>query len=303
VKLEETLKMNIKGNYIRVIIIPLILLTILNTSVFSQGTDSRRTTARKDKFYIGILLNPLKTNIVNEKVSVGYPLKYEKGNSLNLAVDFGYFFSKIVGMSLGIGYGSYSSELSMDYYTSKYQTTDSENENFEMRITGTSIVENQKISFLSIPANLILRLPASRNFGFFLKGGISFDIPIDKTYKGSGTFSYDGYYSVYPVLLQDLPAYGFPSNLNTISSGNLQIKSLNSDLSLSGGIYFFINETVQFDIGVHFIKSLSNISTYEPDSNFRLTSKANELNSFMAGSTNTGLQALGMSLGLKFYFR
>jgi hypothetical protein len=295
--------MNIKGYYIRLIILPSILLAVLSTAVYSQGTDSRTTSGKKDKLYVGIFLNALKTNIANEKFSTLSPLSYKKGNSLNFGLDFGYFFSKMAGIDIGLGYGSYSTELSLDSCSIKYQTTDSENESYEMRIRGTSIVENQKISFLSIPVCIILRLPASEKLGFFLKGGISFDIPMAKTYKGAGTFTYDGYYPAYPVLLQDLPAYGFPGNLSTISSGSLQIKSLNTGLLASGGVYFFLNETIQLVLGIQFNKSLANISAYKPDSNFRLTSKANELNSFMAGSSNAGVQAFGVSLGFKYYLR
>jgi len=60
---------------------------------------------------------------------------------------------------------------------------------------------------------------------------------------------------------------------------------------VSGGASYSINESIQLNIGVHLSKSLANISAYQKDSNFRLTSKQAELNSFMAGSSNAGVQA------------
>ena len=132
---------------------------------------------------------------------------------------------------------------------------------------------------------------------------MSFDIPVVKTYEGTGTFTYEGYYSEYPILFQDLPEHGFPSNLNTSSSGSLQIKSLNTAFLASGGAYYFLTKTIQLVIGVHFNKSLTNISAYKPDLDFRLTSTANKLNSFMAGSSSAGIQALGWSLGFRYYLR
>jgi len=74
-------------------------------------------------------------------------LSYKKGNSINFGLDFGYFFSRVAGISVGAGYGSYSTELSLDSCSIKFQTTDSENESYEMRITGKSISENQKFLF------------------------------------------------------------------------------------------------------------------------------------------------------------
>jgi hypothetical protein len=104
-------------------------------------------------------------------------------------------------------------------------------------------------------------------------------------------------------LLQDLPAYGFPSNLNTSASGTLQIKSFNTALVASGGAFFSVNKVIQLVLGAYFNKSLANISAYKPDSNFRLTSAANELNSIMAGSSSAGIQAFGLSFGVRFFLK
>ncbi|MCX6327498.1 MAG: outer membrane beta-barrel protein [Bacteroidia bacterium] len=290
------------ASYTRFILLFLILLTVLKTVAISQGTDSRRSSV-KDKLYFGAFMNALNTNIANEEFSASSTLSYKKGNSINFGFDFGYFFSKVAGINVGVSYGSYSTELSLDSCSIKFQTTDSEDESYEMRILGKSIIENQKISFLSIPVSVIFRIPAGEKLGFFLKGGISFDIPIAKTYQGAGIFTYDGYYPAYPVLLQNLPVYGFPSDLNTSSSGNLQINSFNTVYIVSGGASYSINKSIQLNLGVYISKSLANISAYTKDSNFRLTSKASELNSIMAGSSNAGVQAFGLSLGIKYYLR
>jgi hypothetical protein len=295
--------MKIKGRYYRVFLLYSIVLLLLNGAVYSQGTDSRKTFVNKGKLGVGILLNPLMTNISNEENSASSSISTEKRNSLNFGIDFAYFFSGISGISLGAEYNSYSTRLKLDTYTVKYPSIDSENEVYEMQINGTSIIENQKLSFLNIPINIIFRIPVGEKFGFFLKGGISLDIPIAKTFNGEGTFTYDGYYSSYPILLQDLPDYGFPSNLTTSTSGSLEIKSVNTLYCASCGAYCYLNKALQLVIGVQFNKSMENISAYTPDPDFRLTSVANELNSFMAGSSNVRLQAFGLSIGFRYFFR
>ena len=151
--------MKIKIFYIRFVILPLILLTALNTAVNSQGTDSRKTYVGKDKLYLGITFSPQKTYISNEKFFASNALNYKKGTSFNFALDGGYFFSKIAGISIGAGFGTYSTKLSMDSCSINFQTVDSENETYEMRIKGESISEDQKLSFLSIPVCLTLRFP------------------------------------------------------------------------------------------------------------------------------------------------
>ena len=172
-----------------------------------------------------------------------------------------------------------------------------------MRIKGESITEKQKLSFLNIPVCLVLKIPAGTKLGFYAKAGLSFNIPIVKSYDDHGTFTYDGYYAAYPVLLQDLPAYGFPKNLSTSTSGNLEIKSFNLSLVASGGATFIVNESIQLTLGMYFNRSLGNISTYVTNSNYRLTSKPNELNSIMGGTSGAGFQGLGLSLSLRYYIR
>lgn len=294
--------MNITYKNNRFGILLAVFLAFLTTVANSQGTDSRMSSGIKDKLFIGLELNPLITNISNEKYVSSIPLSYKKGNSLNFAIEFGYFISKTVGISSGIGYSSFSTELSIDSCSLKYQTTDNEEEDFEMRINGKSIVENQKISFLSIPLCINLRFQAGEKIGFYIKGGVSFDIPVTKTFNGDGIFTYKGYYPAYPVLLENYSPY-FPTNVSTSSTGSLLIKSLNTAILASGSAFYNLNSNLQLLIGIHFNKSLTNISAYTPDPDFRISSTPNELNSFMAGSTSAGFQAVGLSVGLKYFIK
>lgn len=288
--------------YSRIAALTIVLLTVVNSAIISQGTDSRSKYVKEGKIYAGIVITPQITKISNNDFFASSTLNQKGGTSLGFALEGGYFFSKIAGISIGAGMGSYSTELSMDSCSIKFQATDSDLEVYEMRIKGKLIKEEQKLSFLNIPVCVVMKIPAGDKLGFYVKAGLSFNIPIVKTYKGSGIFSYSGYYSAYPVLLQNIPAY-FPSDVETSSSGNIEVKSFSQTLVASGGVTFKLNELIELALGLYFNKSLGNISTYKPDSNFRLTSKANELNSFMAGSSKAGVQAFGLSLGLKYYLR
>ena len=279
---------------------------MMNPVVNSQGTESRRKIGELKSLYINILLNPSQTaisNEKNEKFSTYSSLNSVKGSSLNFVLDAGYFFSKMIGISSGVTYGSYSTKLSMDSCSIKYSTTDEDLENYEMRIKGKSINEDQKISFLRIPICLDLRIPAGNRLGFFLKGGVGFEIPIAKTFNESGTFSYSGYYPAYNVTVENISNYGFPSNLKTDTSSNLQIKALNLSMIASGGMFLSLTSNVQLVLGAYYNKSMANISAYKEDPNFRLTSKANVLNSIMAGSKSAGVQAFGLSFGIRYFLK
>jgi hypothetical protein len=288
--------------YIRSIALATIILCVINNIANSQGTESRKKYTKGNKVYAGFVITPQSAGISNNDFPVSGALNQESGTSLGLALEGGYFFSEIAGISIGAGMGSYSSNLSLDSCSYKFPATDIENEAYEMRIKGKTITEDQKISFLSIPVCLAIRIPAGEKLGFFAKAGLSFNIPITKTYKGSGTFTYDGYYAAYPVLLKDIPIY-FPSNNQTSTSGTLEVKSVSQSVIVSGGVTYALNESLQLSLGVLFNKSIGNISDSNSVSDYRLTSKPEEMNSIMAGSSNAGVQAVGLSLGVRYYLR
>jgi hypothetical protein len=275
----------------------------MNSRVHAQGTESRRITVTHDRFYLGFNVSPVQTSIFNENFKSTTALLSKSGNSINPSLEIGYFFSRIAGISIGAEYSSYSAKLVVDSTSIIFQDVDSEDENFEMRIQGKSLTENQKISVITIPVCLNLRFKAGAKMGFYLKAGVSLSIPVEKSYNGSGIFSYSGYYSEYPVLLQDLPEYGFPINQNTKSSGELQLQSFHTDVTASGGITLSLNNKITMLLGANFSKSLGNISAYKPDPEFRLTSKADDLNSIMAGSSGAGLQSVGLNIGFRYYLK
>lgn len=269
----------------------------------SQATDSRRLNSKQKRLYIGAYLNPLKTSILNSELVNISDLSTNSKLTINGLLDFGYFFTPITGISVGLGYSNYSSQLSLDNYETHFQSTDSENESFEMRINGNSISEEQNISFFNIPICLSLRLQMSEKLGLFLNGGMEFKIPVVNNYTGSGNFTYDGYYPAYPVLLQNLPEYGFPSNLKTDVSGDLKVKSVILSIIASGGVSIAISSNVQLILFATVNKSISNITEYDTDLDFKLTSKASELKSLMEGSTETNVQALGLGIGIHYFFK
>ncbi|HLN22338.1 MAG TPA: outer membrane beta-barrel protein [Bacteroidales bacterium] len=279
----------------------IILMLVLSVSAYSQGTDSRMVSSGGNKF-IGLSIDPVTTTINNEGFSPA-GLKVKGAMSVNITAEAGKFFSDFIGVSIGIGYGSYSTKLNLDSASYRFTATDSDNEQFEMRIKGKTITEDQKLSLVSIPVTMIIRYPLNDKISFYLKPGLSFSIPLAKTYNGTGIFTYDGYYAEYPVLLHDLPQFNFPNNYNNKVTDDLVVKSFNMALVASAGITFSVNDNISILAAGTFSKGLGSISGYEADSNFRLSEKADDMKSIMAGCTNAGLQAFGASIGIRYYLR
>jgi len=64
-----------------------------------------------------------------------------------------------------------------------------------------------------------------------------------------------------------------------------------------------LNESLQLTLGVLFNKSIGNISAFNSGSDYKLSSEPEEMKSIMAGSSNAGVQAYGLSMGIIYYLR
>ena len=292
--------MKLRNRSIAHLILAAFLLTGTQYECYSQEADS---TVVKPGLFVGLSFGPSQTSISNEGTLSVANLVSGSQNSFGGSLEIGYFFSESIGISSGLGFTSYKSQLTLGTYQNNFNTVDSENEAYERRVSGTGIKEVQNVGFLSLPVCLDIRLPLGKKMGFYLQPGINLAIPITKKYTSSGTFTYKGYYPAYNVLLENLPAYGFPSNVNSITNGTLEIKSININALISAGFDFSIQKNIQIGVGVSYSKSLSSISDYASPDKFQLSSDANQINSLMGGSSKATVQSLGVNVRLRYFLK
>jgi len=267
---------------------------------YSQETDS---TIVKPGLFVGLSAGPSQSSISNEGMLTVANLLSSSQNSFGGSLEVGYFFTKSFGVSSGIGFSSYKSQLTLGIYQNSFSTTDSENETYERQVSGSGIEEVQKIGFISLPVCLDLRLPLSKKMGFFLQTGINLSMPITKKYTSNGTFTYKGYYPAYNVLLENLPAYGFPSNYKSTVDGELEIKPINVNVIAATGFDYFLQKNIQIAVMATYSQSLSNISAYSSPDKFQLSSAINQINSLMGGSSKATVQSLGLNIRLRYFLK
>jgi hypothetical protein len=276
-----------------------ILFLLFQTNLQSQSLNNKIPV--QYHWFIGVSGGPALTCISNNGTSVISEVVSTKKSSYYLSIDAGYFFSKYFGLSTGIGFSPYITKLSLDSYSNSLDTIDSENENYERRISGKNINETQKIYFLEIPVKLSFKYPFGKAIGFYLQSGINLAIPVSKIYSSSGTFTYTGYYPAYNVILKDIPYEGFKSNVKNDVRGELKVKTFNPELVASGGFYFCTEKKYQVSVGFFYKKMYSDISAYSPVEFFQLSTHENQLRSFMEGSEKTTASSMGIIISLRYY--
>lgn len=289
---------------IKYILLSFLILLLTETAIIArEKADSLNKIPR---FFIGITGGP-SMNTVDSKGTLSLTDmitdKMKNNYSGSFEFELGYFFARSMGISTGVGYNAYNTDLSLVAYTNKFNTKDSEGEAYERRVSGSNIKEQQNVTFLNVPLCLNFRIPAGAAFGLFLKGGVNFSFPLKHEYNSSGTFNYSGYYPAYNVLLHDLPAYGFPGNSAISTSGDLELKPYNIEGIVLAGFQLTIKRKLQFIVGASYSQSLSTISNYGSSDQFQLSTDSDKLNSMMGGCKSSVAGSVGLRLSIRYYLK
>lgn len=270
---------------------------------FSQGTDSRTLLSRQKVFYLAVNLNPMEAGISNNSSEIFEGIEITPKLSFGASLEAGYFFTPFLGISMGVGYNSWTQEIGLKKYETNYSTTDSEDEFYEMRVAGNTIKEIQTYNVLICPVSLIMRIQFTEKLGLFLQPGINVGIPLNTTYNSSGIFSYSGYYPAYPVLLENIPEYGFPRDLSTSVSEPIFTKSLWTAINLSGGVTRSMGNNIDIGLQVNYYRSNGDIIEKPVINDIKISSQANELRSFSEFSTVSGASGYGVVFSIRYFIK
>jgi hypothetical protein len=281
-------------------------LVLLTISVCSTGLaqDISVTEAKNQpSFYIGLNINPFQSSYNYKTIASLSHLNLGKNTGFSGAVEVGYFFSKAIGISTGIGITSFKANLNLDSCYNAVTLTDMENEIYQYRVKGYNLSEQEKISFISIPLSINLRLPLSQRLEFYLQPGVCISFPFVKTYASEGIFSYSQYYPTYNVLLSNLPKYGLFNDEYVTYAGKTELKSTIMFASVSAGLQIYLSRTFQVGLGACYSRSLSNIQGNADYGNFTISPDPESINSMMAGINSFTTQAIGICLTLKYFLK
>jgi hypothetical protein len=287
---------------IRIIIFSVLLLLILAVNVYSQGVDIRSGELKHT--YIGLNLNPSQTSFLYKTTSDSISdIKSTKKNSIYGEFEIGYRFSRYLGFSTGLGFGSYSNALSLPSYSNSYKTTDSEGDSYQRTIRGSNIMEIQNITYIKIPVMGTVQIPFTEKIGLYIQTGVNFLISVKNKYNSSGTFSYSGYYSLFDVTITAVDHENFMNGQKADVSGKLNVKSFIPEWNSSAGFNYTVSDKIQISLGVTYSKILSDISLSSSVDSFQLSSDPNQMKSLMEGSSNVTAQSMGLKLGIRYYLK
>lgn len=272
------------------------LLCLLQNTINAQEIASKKIEFEANGFY-GV--SGFIGSIPNGKI--------DPGMSYQLSVNVKYFFTESVGLGIGAGYATYSSQAKLDNYSSNTPAIDTENENFEYRVTASAIKEKQKLEAFEIPIFIALRTRIFKEVGLYkntilpriqlqINLGLKISLPVNATYQCTeGTIETKGYYASNNVEYANMPNHGFETIDKISYSGNL---STTMAYSLFGNIGIAIPMgNVGLNLGIYGSYGLN--SVLKPQSKL-LIDYPGTYNSLTSLSEKVSLVSGGLRVGLSF---
>lgn len=202
-------------------------------------------------------------------------------------INFGYnfnvglfrSFSSWVKVKLGVGFSSFSTNLTGDGEIQSPQFEDIDNDIYFETLTLSNAEYNINPMYLTVPLVLELGNPNINKIGYYVDFGIEYAYLINENNSTSGSYTTKGTYPKWGVTIENVPELGFYSARNLNSEWSIQKN--NYSVKGGAGITIPLSGIVIFKIGVTGylgLKDISNKQTQNPESS-PLTQQAYEFRS------------------------
>jgi len=184
-------------------------------------------------FLIPVIHSFAKDNTIGKKTPFDFRINLGYGiNSLNInseqnirssqgtfvlgGLQTDYYFSKKLGIGIGVEYNASSANVILSNYKHSYAGVDSwegdpipRNYDFFIESNNTDIIEENRFSGLEFPFSLIYKLPISKKTNLAIRGGVKISIPPILSYKlNSSNLKTRLYFKEWDLELFEIPEQG-----------------------------------------------------------------------------------------------
>lgn len=268
---------------------------------FSVGDNTSLSYVSK-AFYLNVV--PSTSYIFNKSIYNSENWKAKKGFGVNFEV--GYFgkFSRIIGYGFGLGYSSYSTEISSDPVSNSTPGyIDIDGDEYTQLLHTSVLVEKTKISYFDIPLFIEFSTINIDKIGFYGRAGLKISFPLAKTFTSSGNASYEGYYDQYNVVLYGIPELGFDTNRPIYSDTDMTLNPVNISVLFSGGITYPLSKVLIIRLGANANLGLVEVSNVKAG-NYEKTKFDGNYSKLLENPNSAALtRSFGLEVGLIYNLR
>jgi len=198
------------------------------------------------------------------------PLKYSCGGATvesatggNIGVDYSYFFTENLGLSLGLEAAFYGSSLSIGRLYDEHLISTppglSESD-FFLRADYSDFTEKQHATYLQLPVMLRFQTFFTDIAAFYFGGGFKIGVPLYGSYSQTvGKLTATGYSDYTKQVFEDFPQHGFSTYRDVSGNGSLDFKA-SFGLALEGGLKWVVSGHNALYTGVYLDYGLNDVN-------------------------------------------
>ena len=182
-----------------------------------------------------------------------------------LGLSYQFFFSQNLSIGTGMEFALYNSTFKLKNLSTRYMTTDIDNDNFEFRTVVSNYEEKQDIAMIQIP--IMLQIQSGNKHKFYIAAGGKIGINLNGNYSSkSASIVNTGYYDCEDYEHTTQKFIGFGTFADKKAKGNLDFKTA-FFASAEIGMKWKIGENSSLYTGAYLDYGLNNISKIETLSN------------------------------------
>lgn len=158
-----------------------------------------------------------------------------------------------LSVEAGLGFRTFKMSASLAQLNTVISQDDNDGDPFKAHYSFNDLEESLKLSYLDIPVRLCVSQPLKDRVTVYAKAGFTPSLKIGSSFKGSGTYSLEGYYPQWDVNLQNVDVLGFGTDLECYDELQPEVKSFVLWGNLAFGAYVpFKDSPVELNAGVKF---------------------------------------------------
>jgi hypothetical protein len=223
------------------------------------------TSLKRQGLYIGFAISGGVSSYSDQNLTSSSLLSWNQSgkNALNAEAFATWYFHNRAGVTLGLGYSSFSANASLNgnFRSTEYFTD--VNEELYLKNVDAAYDSLLTFGYLSVPITFTVHSNSNpEKWGIFVEAGLVASFNINSAYATSGNFATSGYYEQYPIGLQTIsaPEFGFITRNNISTEGKSNAAGVLISARTAIGVSWPINYFTTLHFGPEVTWGLTSLS-------------------------------------------
>ncbi len=232
--------------------------------------------------------------------------QWDKKGKFGFNIEVSYFakLSRIVSIGAGLGYSSFSSDVSADSAVRQSPVAqDIDGHNVIYNVRTDQLNEHLSVGYFDVPVYLEFGNPNIDQIGFYGRVGLKLSFPVTNSLSGEGTYTSWGFYPDCPVTLMNIPELGFYTDKPIYDDQlDVDLAPVTISLLLSGGITVPVSNYLILKIGANINYGISEISNTKAENDSE-TDIPGSYSRLLYNSSKTNVRSYGVEIGIIYNLR